>query len=185
MSVERSPGSISGLPDDELGTVAIALVVSEVKWTPDVAPAVLDRISRDAVTYPDHFDRRPLPPTLPSETPVSGRSARRTVYRLAVFGVLLLIVALAVVVAADAGRASAASPSGDIARGTGASGASIDAALAASPDIADVLPRSLLEAKELAQMDGSLVSFGIVDAATVEPLDRDGRAATGGVVPVS
>ena len=39
MVVERHPGSLRGLPDDRLGTVAVSLVVGELDWTPDVAPA--------------------------------------------------------------------------------------------------------------------------------------------------
>lgn len=102
MSVESRPGSLSQLTDDRLGTVAVALVVSEVEWTPDVAPEVMDRISRDAVAYPEQFDRRPLrpataPPAMPSE-----RSAKRTVSRLAVFGVLLAVVLALVFIAATA-----------------------------------------------------------------------------------
>ena len=58
MSVERNPGSISGLADDQLATIAVALVVGELRWSPDVAPATLDRISRDAIAYPEQFDRR-------------------------------------------------------------------------------------------------------------------------------
>ena len=95
MNVERQPGSLSGLSDDALGSIAVSLVVSEVQWTPDVAPAVLDRLTRDAVTYPDQFDRRPTPPTAPGESGAGERSSRRTISRLAVFGVLLAIVALA------------------------------------------------------------------------------------------
>ena len=44
MRFERaSVGSLTGMSDDQLGTAAVALVVSELKWSPDVAPAVLDR----------------------------------------------------------------------------------------------------------------------------------------------
>jgi glucose/arabinose dehydrogenase len=107
MSIESRPGSLSQMPDDRLGTVAVSLVVSEVEWTPDVAPAVMDRISRDAVAYPEQFDRRPLPPaTAPPPLP-SGRSAKRTVSRLVVFGVILAVIVGFVVFAATANGATA------------------------------------------------------------------------------
>lgn len=107
MSFESRPGSITGLPDDQLATAAVSLVVSELEWTPDVAPAVMDRISRDAVAYPEHFDRR-LAATRPSTPAASGRSARRTLGRLAVFLVILIVIVVLVVFAAtaDAGAAS-------------------------------------------------------------------------------
>lgn len=102
MNVERHPGSISGLSDDQLGTVAVSLVVGELQWSPDVAPAVLDRISRDAVAYPEQFDRRREAPTGQASPPPGERSAKRAVGRLAVFGILLLIVVGLVVFAAAA-----------------------------------------------------------------------------------
>ena len=110
MNVERYPGSLSALEDDALGTIAVSLVVSEVKWTPDVAPAVLDRIARDAVTYPDQFDRRPLPPTLPLESGTGARSSRRIIGRLAVFAGLLALLAIAVAIAANSSAARGATP---------------------------------------------------------------------------
>ena len=103
--VENLPGSLSGLPDDQLGTIAVALVVSEVQWSPDVAPAVIDRISRDAVTYPEQFDRRPAPATPLRSSPPSGRSAGRTVGRLLVFGVMFAVVMALVFIAATASAA--------------------------------------------------------------------------------
>lgn len=92
MAVERHPGSLTGLPDDRLGTVAVSVVVSELEWLPDVAPAVMDRVSRDAVAYPDHFDRRPVAPPPPGPPPASERSARRALGRLAVFAVILVVI---------------------------------------------------------------------------------------------
>jgi len=102
MNVERHPGSISGLSDDQLGTVAVSLVVSELQWSPDVAPAVLDRISRDAVAYPEQFDRRGQTPTAQASPPPGERSAKRAVGRLAVFGLLLVIIVGLVAFAATA-----------------------------------------------------------------------------------
>ena len=106
MAIERHPGSLRGLPDDHLGTVAVSLVVGELTWTPDVAPAVMDRISRDAVAYPEQFDRRPKdapPPMMPP--PTSGRSAKRAVGRLAVFAVILVVIAGLVLFAATVSAA--------------------------------------------------------------------------------
>jgi len=115
MSVEDAPPPMSRLSDDRLGTIAVSLVVSEVEWTPDVAPAVMDRISRDAVAYPEQFDRRPLPPAATPLPMPSDRSPSRTVGRLAVFAVIFaIIVALAIFAAgasADAASASAATAS--------------------------------------------------------------------------
>ena len=111
MAVESSPGTLSGMSDDRLGTVAVSVVVSELQWTPDVTPAVMDRISRDAVAYPEQFDRRhsvqgPLaPPSLPD------RSAKRTVGRLAVFAIVLLLIAALVAFAATVSAASDTSAS--------------------------------------------------------------------------
>jgi hypothetical protein len=92
MAVERHPGSLTALPDDRLGTVAVSVVVSELEWLPDVAPAVMDRVSRDAVAYPDHFDRRPVAPPPPGRPPAAERSTRRALGRLAVFAVILVVI---------------------------------------------------------------------------------------------
>ena len=92
MVVESRPSALTGLSDDQLGTVAVSLSVSELTWTPDVAPAVMDRISRDAVTYPEQFDRRPRVAGPPPSALEGGRSAQRAVGRLAVFGVILVII---------------------------------------------------------------------------------------------
>ena len=107
MSVERHPGSISGMPDDQLGTVAVSLVVAELTWSPDVSPAVLDRVSRDAVAYPEQFDRRPRAPAPQGPPPPSERSAKRAVGRLAVFGVVLLIIVGLVAFVASASASTA------------------------------------------------------------------------------
>lgn len=108
MQVESRPGSLRAMPDDRLGTVAVSVVVSELQWTPDVAPAVMDRIHRDAVAYPEQFDRRgasaPQPAFRPS--PPGGRSARRAVGRLAVFAVILLIIVALVLFAATVSTAT-------------------------------------------------------------------------------
>ncbi len=39
--------------DDELGALTMAVVLSELRWTPDVAPAVCTRLEREAVAYPE------------------------------------------------------------------------------------------------------------------------------------
>ena len=91
MAVEHHPGSLTGLSDDRLGTAAVSIVVDELQWLPDVAPAVMDRVSRDAVAYPDHFDRRPVAPPPPG-TPPFERSAQRTLGRLVVFGIILVVI---------------------------------------------------------------------------------------------
>jgi glucose/arabinose dehydrogenase len=99
-SVESRPGSLSGLTDDELGPLAVSLAVADVKWVPDVVPAVMDRISRDAVAYPEQFDRRPAAgaPTGPAVPP--GRSTGRMLGRVLVIGVVaVILLALALVVA--------------------------------------------------------------------------------------
>jgi|GEM_PF-2544757 len=108
MAVESRPGSLSGMPDDRLGAVAVALTVSELKLTPDVAPLVMDRIHRDAVAYPEQFDRRSIAPSPPPpEPPPSGRSAQRIIGRLAVIGVILAIIVALVVFAASASATAA------------------------------------------------------------------------------
>jgi hypothetical protein len=101
MAVESRPGSLTGMPDDRLGTSAVSVVVSELQWTPDVTPAVMDRISRDAVAYPEQFDRRPLAQA-PAVPPLPAtRSAKRTISRLAVFAVVLVIIVALVAFAAS------------------------------------------------------------------------------------
>jgi hypothetical protein len=110
MRAESHPGSLSGMADDQLATIAVSLVVSELQWTPDLAPAVMDRISRDAVAYPEQFDRRPPPPQgspAPSAGSSGSRSAKRTVGRVAVFGVILVVIVALVVLAATANAAAA------------------------------------------------------------------------------
>jgi hypothetical protein len=102
MRTERGPSPLVVLSDDELGTVAVALVVSELQWTPDVAPAVMDRISRDAVAYPEHFDRRPEDRDRATIARPNEPSARRTITRIAVIGVIVAIVVALVVLAATA-----------------------------------------------------------------------------------
>ena len=43
------------MPADRLGVLAIATVLGEVTWSPNVAPSVTDRLLRDAIAYPDQF----------------------------------------------------------------------------------------------------------------------------------
>jgi hypothetical protein len=92
--------AIASLSDDQLGTISVSLVVSELRWTPDVAPLVLDRISRDAVAYPEQFDRRPRPDGQPVATRGSGSTMTRTMTRVVVIVVIIMFVAALVVVAA-------------------------------------------------------------------------------------
>ncbi|MEX1296798.1 MAG: PQQ-dependent sugar dehydrogenase [Candidatus Limnocylindrales bacterium] len=107
MSVERHPGSLSALADDQLATAAVSLVVGELEWAPDVAPATLDRIARDAVAYPEQFDRRRVP-TVPRVQPRHEEpSTRRTVARLAVFGLILVVIIGLVAFAATASAEAA------------------------------------------------------------------------------
>lgn len=146
MSVERHPGSISGLSDDQLGTVAVSLVVAELQWSPDVAPAVLDRISRDAVAYPEQFDRRGRAPTPEAPPPPGERSAKRAVGRLAVFGVLLFIIVGLVAFAATA---------------------SVSAGDEVATAMAAFLP--------ISANDGTLVSCGVVQSRGLCAVDRGGR----------
>jgi hypothetical protein len=106
VNLERRPGPIAALSDDQLGSVSVSLVVGELTWSPDVAPAVLDRISRDAVAYPDHFDRRPTMPSTRPAPPAAERSAKRAISRLAVFAVILVIIIGLVAFAATASAAN-------------------------------------------------------------------------------
>lgn len=107
MSIERHPGSISRLSDDQLAAAAVSLVIGELEWSPDVAPATLDRISRDAVAYPEQFDRRPRPRAPQGPPPPSERSAQRAFGRLAVFGVIVAVIIGVVAFAASASAATA------------------------------------------------------------------------------
>jgi RNA polymerase sigma-70 factor, ECF subfamily len=43
------------LSDDALGNVAMAVVMSDLPWTPDVAPFVCQRLAREAHAYPTHL----------------------------------------------------------------------------------------------------------------------------------
>jgi len=105
MGAAPQPGSLGGLSDDQLGTIAVSLVISELRWTPDVAPAVMDRISRDAVAYPEHFDRRGRQRTVLRRTRADEPSLPRTLGRIAVLAVIIVLVAALVVVAATADAA--------------------------------------------------------------------------------
>lgn len=118
MSVKSRPGSLSALSDDGLGTIAVSLAVAEVTWTPDVAPAVIDRIARDAVAYPDHFDRRPIHP---GEMPAWRRgeaSAGRSLVRVAILALVAALVLVVVyVVATTTPAGGGASDAGGLAIG--------------------------------------------------------------------
>jgi RNA polymerase sigma-70 factor (ECF subfamily) len=147
-AVESRPGSLTGLTDDRLATVAVSLALSELRWTPDLAPAVLDRISRDAVAYPEQFDRRPVAtPPAPPPAP-SGRSAQRTVGRLAVFGIMLALIVALVRFAATA-NATAASLAGS--------------GRISTPPMSNIT------------MHGTLASSGIAEAAASDAVEQGGR----------
>ena len=69
----------ASLTDDRLGALTMAVVVSELAWTPDVAPVICARLAREAVTYPEHLDSHPAPV---SNAPARARRhARRQVPR--------------------------------------------------------------------------------------------------------
>ena len=70
----------------------------------------MDRISRDAVAYPEHFDRRTASPAGLPEPPAEAPSFGRTIRRVVVFASIALLVAVLVLVAATA---NAAGLSGD------------------------------------------------------------------------
>ena len=91
-ATERRPSTAITLSDDQLGTVAVSLVVAELQWTPDVAPAVLDRISRDAVAYPEQFDRRARAERREAVRGPDEPSMGRTMTRIAVIAVIIAIV---------------------------------------------------------------------------------------------
>jgi hypothetical protein len=101
----RPRRSLDGLDDDLLGSAAVALAVGELRWTPDVAPAVMDRVSRDAVAYPDHFDRRSHTPPAGPPPLVEAPSLARTIRRLIIFAAIIVLVATLVLVAATANAA--------------------------------------------------------------------------------
>jgi glucose/arabinose dehydrogenase len=83
-------GAAGGLSDDELGRLAIRAAVAELTWFPDVAPAVIDRLGRDAVAYPEHFDRRsPLPGSGPGGPGTGAQPSRRRRSRLPFLGLLV------------------------------------------------------------------------------------------------
>jgi len=145
MTIERHAGSITGMPDDQLGTVAVSLVVAELSWSPDVAPAVLDRISRDAVAYPEQFDRRSVVRAPRTPPPPSERSAKRAVGRLAVFGIILVIIVGLVAFAATAGTIAA-----DLVAGSATS-----------------MP--------IAAIDGTLLSLGVDHSGELHTVDPEGR----------
>jgi RNA polymerase sigma-70 factor (ECF subfamily) len=51
----------ASLHDARLGTLTMAVVMSELAWTPDVAPVICARLAREVVTYPEHLDSHPAP----------------------------------------------------------------------------------------------------------------------------
>ena len=120
MTDPRAADSPARLADDQLGSLAVALVVGELRWTPDVAPAVMDRISRDAAAYPEQFDRRPRAPAVALAPVAEKPSLGRTIRRVVVFTSIALLVVVLVLVAATANAAgSSGSPGSDIGALTG------------------------------------------------------------------
>jgi hypothetical protein len=97
---QRRSEALAALSDDQLGTVAVSVVVGELQWTPDVAPAVMDRIARDAVTYPEQFDRRAQVPHRRAWRADDAATPGRTITRIFVIVLIILLVAGLVVVAA-------------------------------------------------------------------------------------
>ena len=163
------------MSDDQLGTVAVSLVVGELQWAPDVAPAVLDRISRDAVAYPEQFDRRahiraPQVPPPPSE-----RSAKRTIGRLAVFGALIVIIVIIVGLVAFAATSAAADleghtpPALGYGRGDGCCSGTLWGA------DADQLVAGSATFVPIGAIDGRLVSFGVDQSGELYAVDQGGR----------
>ena len=47
--------SFAALPPDNLGWLVTVAIVGPFPWTPNVAPEVIDRLVRDAITYPEQF----------------------------------------------------------------------------------------------------------------------------------
>ena len=180
MSVERHPGSITGLSDDQLGIVAVSLVIGELEWSPDVAPATLDRISRDAVAYPEQFDRRRVPtPSRQGSPPPSERSAKRTVGRLVIFALIFAVVIgfVAVAVTASVTTADLDQPLPDL---QDAVSAPPEHGLgpALHPPSADsgrfVVARSAAPVS-IGAIDGTLVSFGVDEQGELYAVDQGGR----------
>ena len=189
MIVERHPGSVSGLSDDQLATVAVSLAVGELQWSPDVAPATLDRISRDAVAYPEQFDRRAAPQAPQGPPPPSERSAKRAVGRLAVFGVILVAI-IGVVAFAATASASAADPHGLrlqleettagfdqpllVTNAGDGSGMTCCSSTWWGADV-DELVTGAAAAVPIGAIDGTLVSFGVDERGELYAVDQGGR----------
>lgn len=165
MSVERHPGSISGLSDDELATIAVSLAIAELQWSPDVAPAALDRISRDAVAYPEQFDRRATSQVAQVPPPTSERSAKRAFGRLAVFGAILVVI---IGVVAFAATASAVADEHD-----GLREWSVNAAWERTQQ--DELVAGLSPFVPIGAIDGTLMSFGDDERGELNAVDQGGR----------
>lgn len=149
MAVEGRPGSLGSMSDDRLGTAAVSLVVSELLWAPDVVPATLDRIHRDAIAYPEQFDRRAVVPPPPPPTPPNTRSVKRTIGRVGVFAVILIIIVGLVLFATTV---------------SGADHANVDESVAATT------PGVLIGA-----IDGTLVSYDVGEPGALPTVDDGGR----------
>ncbi|CAN5804206.1 hypothetical protein BH23CHL8_BH23CHL8_16030 [soil metagenome] len=107
------PGRLRALPDDRLGELVMAVIVSELRWVPDIAPAVMDRLTRDAVAYPEHLARTPDQALAPGSGKGQERRSRR-VGRRAIVAMLaaaaLLAAAAIVLLGPQAVQGSTAEP---------------------------------------------------------------------------
>jgi len=68
------PGRFESLSDDQLGTMTLAVVMSELPWTPDVAPIVCTRLAREAVAYSASSLPRPRRWPLRSQAALPAKS---------------------------------------------------------------------------------------------------------------
>jgi hypothetical protein len=183
MRAESHPGSLTGMADDQLATTAVSLVVGELQWTPDVSPVVMDRISRDAVAYPEQFDRRPPAPAPPASSVVASRSAKRTVGRLAVFGVVLVIIVALALISATVNAAAANLDAIEADLVEVASGYDEPIALEPATDGSDTIwsanAAELISGSAvpvpIGAIDGTLVSFGADVAGELYAIEEEGR----------
>lgn len=85
-----APGALTGIEDGQLAAMAAAALAADVLRTPDVAPAVMERLERDLLAYPEQFARSPALADGPLDPPHRRGRKRR--------GLLLAGLALAVAV---------------------------------------------------------------------------------------
>lgn len=87
----RAPDGLAGIEDDQLAAMAAAALAADVPGTPDVAPAVMERLERDLLAYPEQFARSPAVANGPLDPRRRHGRKRR--------GLLLAGLALAVAIA--------------------------------------------------------------------------------------